>query len=57
MTHSPDTLRCDGCGAEIYLAPISKDACIYCCDDCAHGRPCLCAERQERDDERRTPSA
>jgi hypothetical protein len=54
MSHSSDTVRCDGCGAEIFLAPVMHDERIYCCEDCANDRPCHCAERQEDEDERRT---
>jgi hypothetical protein len=53
MFHYPDTIRCDGCGAELLLAPVIQGERSYCCEDCAAGRPCPCAERQDRDDERR----
>lgn len=53
MFHYPDTIRCDGCGAEILLTPVVEGERKYCCEDCAQGRPCLCVEPQDRDDERR----
>ena len=57
MFHYFDTIRCDGCGAEIFLAPVIQSERNYCCEDCAAGRPCQCAERQTGDDERRAPLA
>jgi hypothetical protein len=57
MVHYSDMLRCDGCGAEILLAPVIQGERKYCCEDCAAGRPCQCAERQDRDDGRRASLA
>lgn len=51
---------CDGCGVEITWSPVVVRAAhgahqtrsgVYCCADCADGRPCRCAERMEFDDE------
>lgn len=49
-----DTLWCDGCGAEIYWAPVVVNRKHYCCQDCAEGRECACGTMIELDDERRT---
>ena len=54
MSHSSDIVRCDGCGAEIFLAPVMRGERIYCCEDCADDRPCHCADQQEYGEERRT---
>jgi hypothetical protein len=54
MVHILDSIRCDGCGVEIFLAPVIQGERHYCCEDCAAGRPCQCGKRQDRDDERRT---
>ena len=56
MTNYPDTVQCDGCGAEVFLAPVMRGERIYCCEDCANNRPCHCAERQEDDEDRRAPA-
>ncbi len=34
---------CDGCGAEIVVAPVVKGNMMHCCEDCAEGLPCECA--------------
>ncbi len=56
---------CDGCGVEITWAPVLvkrtgegatalvHKPLVYCCELCAQGLPCTCAERMELDDERR----
>lgn len=56
MIPNSDTIRCDGCGAEILLAPVARDERLYCCEECANNRPCPCAERQDFGDEPHTRS-
>lgn len=53
MAHEQERLWCVGCGAEIDCAPVVVDHRIYCCADCAAGRPCECGERMGLGDERR----
>lgn len=36
------TVVCDGCGVEISWAPVLMNKRVYCCLDCAEGRPCQC---------------
>ncbi|MBN1265704.1 MAG: hypothetical protein JXA25_09440 [Anaerolineales bacterium] len=38
-----DELYCSGCGAEIVGAPVLLNGQVYCCMDCAEGKPCECA--------------
>lgn len=40
-----DVLFCDGCGAEIQMAPVTRDRgrTYYCCEACADGYECDCA--------------
>ncbi len=64
MTIIEGTLFCDRCGAEITWAPYLVQPAPgdppqtrigeYCCQDCAEGRPCHCADRMELDDDRRS---
>lgn len=44
MTRIPNTntVVCDGCGVEINWAPVVIRNRVYCCHDCAEGRPCQC---------------
>jgi hypothetical protein len=37
-----NTVVCDGCGVEITWAPWVVHKRMYCCRDCAEGRPCQC---------------
>lgn len=62
MTKIEGVVFCDGCGAEITWSPVVVRAAnramptrpsLYCCMDCADGRPCRCGERMEFDDELR----
>ena len=50
MVKLEDTFFCDGCGAEILLAPVMKERHEYCCEDCAQGYECKCGERMELDE-------
>lgn len=47
MVKLEDTVFCDGCGVEIPLAPVIKNEQEYCCEDCAQGYECTCAEQME----------
>lgn len=61
-----DAVFCDGCGVEITFSPVVvKDTHLglvilaqrplrYCCQACAQGLPCSCAERLELEDDRRS---
>ena len=49
MSLLADTIWCTGCGVEISWGPIYKNKQPYCCEDCAQGKPCGCAERMELD--------
>jgi len=66
MARIDGVLFCDRCGAEITWSPyivtqsqvsLEPPAAVrhgeYCCQDCAEGRPCQCAERMDLDEERR----
>lgn len=63
MSDFTGMVYCDGCGVEFTWSPIlvkrpGKAALVqkplhYCCEICAEGAPCTCAERMELDDERR----
>ncbi len=53
MTHEAEQVWCVRCGAEIDCAPVAIDGRLYCCADCAAGRPCECGERMGLGDERR----
>jgi hypothetical protein len=50
ILHS-DLVWCTGCGLEISWGPFYKDKLPYCCEDCAHGLPCHCAEHLELDED------
>lgn len=54
MSEIEGTLRCDGCGVEIPLSPVVIGQYYYCCQDCAHGLSCDCAELLETDHTKRT---
>lgn len=53
MAKIESLIVCDGCGVEIYWAPVMKADKHYCCVDCRDGLKCNCSERMEFDDERR----
>ena len=53
MAYSENTLWCDGCGAEILWSPTLANGQEFCCQNCALGINCHCAERQEWEDEYR----
>lgn len=44
-----NTVICDGCGVEITWSPVLSGKRIYCCRDCAEGRPCDCDYPPEED--------
>ena len=56
MTRYNDLVWCDGCGVEIVWPPLIVGERHYCCEDCLEGLPCMCGERMELYDERRTPA-
>lgn len=37
-----NTVVCDGCGVEVSWTPILVKGRMYCCRECAEGRPCQC---------------
>jgi hypothetical protein len=49
MPRIEDTLWCDGCGVEIFGAPVILKKKYYCCKDCANGLECNCGEKMEID--------
>ena len=51
MTRSEDTLWCDGCGTEILWNPYTIRQQDFCCQDCAAGIKCKCAEIMNWDEE------
>lgn len=53
MVKIEESVFCDGCGVEILVAPVARDSQVYCCDDCAEGYECKCAETVEIEDPRR----
>jgi len=53
MARLNETIWCDGCGVEIYWAPVIVGRLDHCCEDCAQGLPCDCAQRWELEEERR----
>lgn len=53
MVRIEDTIFCDGCGIELYMAPVMVGQKYYCCKDCSECRECDCGARQEFEDERR----
>jgi hypothetical protein len=55
MVKINDTLFCDGCGIEITCKPFTLSSWVYCCEDCATGKPCTCENRLEIDEERHNP--
>jgi hypothetical protein len=57
MSYPEDIIRCDGCGVELFWAPVIAGQRRYCCQDCAEDRPCDCGERQDLEDDRRSPGA
>ena len=54
MAHNQETIWCVNCGAEILGAPLIREGRDYCCQDCYEGRACLCGERMEPNEERRS---
>lgn len=54
MIQYQETIWCDGCGVEIYWAPIIVNNRKYCCEACLNGHVCRCGEHLELDEERRT---
>ena len=70
MAKVDGVLFCDRCGAEVswspyIVAPAQPGEELagavrrgeYCCQDCAEGRVCHCADRMDFDDDRRNPAA
>jgi hypothetical protein len=51
------TVWCDGCGVEITWGPWVVEKRRYCCQDCAQGLACRCAERMEQENERSNRSS
>ncbi len=47
MISEDQTNWCYGCGAEITLAAVLHNKHLYCCQDCAEGRSCDCAEQMQ----------
>ena len=54
MNSEDRTNWCYGCGAEIILTPIFHHKHLYCCQDCAEGRACDCAERMQLGEDQRS---
>jgi len=54
MSNIERTIWCNGCGVEIFWAPITIDDHYYCCQECFEGFECSCSERMELEDERQT---
>lgn len=52
MARFDDTIRCDGCGAEIELSPVLADGYEYCCLDCSQGFKCQCGQKMEMEEPR-----
>jgi Fe2+ or Zn2+ uptake regulation protein len=50
MSQIEGTIRCDGCGIEISLSPVVFSHRHYCCQDCANGMTCDCADQVELDE-------
>jgi hypothetical protein len=57
MSLLTETIWCTGCGVEISWGPFYVYQRPYCCEECAHGLPCQCAERMELDDDLRIPKS
>ncbi len=57
MVWIEDILFCDGCGTEISWSPVAIEDRYYCCQDCAEGRECECAERKEWEEDMRSRTA
>lgn len=65
MASIESTIFCDGCGVEITWSPVlvrntrlglglvAQRPLRFCCQACAQGLPCNCAERMELEEERR----
>ena len=53
MSHSEDTIWCDGCGIEIRWAPYVIETQDFCCQNCAYGLSCDCGETMDWDEEYR----
>lgn len=49
--------RCAGCGIELAVLPVRKEGRYYCCEDCAAGKGCDCADRLALEEDRRRESA
>jgi hypothetical protein len=68
MVYIEGVVFCDGCGVEVAWSPVvvktllpgsnllSQRPLRYCCQTCADGLPCVCAERMELEDDRRSSS-
>jgi hypothetical protein len=56
MSHSENTIWCDGCGTEITWVPYVIESQEFCCQNCAYGLSCKCGETMEWDDEYRDAS-
>lgn len=52
-----DTVWCDGCGVELFWAPVCANERDYCCEDCRDGYVCNCGTRMEDDEYPRAGSA
>lgn len=69
MASIENSIFCDGCGVEITWSPVvirqlkkgvglsGRRVYTFCCQACADGLPCTCAERMELEDDRRSGSA
>ena len=57
MSHSEDTIWCDGCGTEIRWVPYVIDNHNFCCQNCAYGLSCECGEIMDWEEEHRDATA
>lgn len=51
MARTEETVRCDGCGVEILVAPVIVAGFYYCCQDCRDGLECECSKHFEVDED------
>jgi len=49
MVWIADRLWCDGCGIEMVRTAVHVHGWSYCCEDCAHGKPCNCQPPSDED--------
>jgi hypothetical protein len=54
--HPGETIWCFRCGVEITCSGWVVGQRVYCCKDCAEGRPCDCGDRMEQEDGHRGQS-